>query len=71
MFGCPRLDFVRVVSIPVAQQPPQISDGEHHPPVPLDLLQVFEFVADQALVVLVAGHDVSDAPETGPAVESE
>lgn len=30
-----------------------------------------EFVPDQALVVLVAGHEVGAAPEAGPAVESE
>lgn len=38
-------------------QPPQVLDREHQPTVALDLLQVAALMAQQALVVLVAGGD--------------
>lgn len=46
-----------------------VLDAEQDAPVALDLLQMAALVAQQALVVLVAGQDVDDAPEAGPATE--
>lgn len=64
-----RLDLVRVVPVPVAGQPPQVLDGKRQPAVALDLFQVLGLVAQQAVVVLVAGQHVDRAPEAGPACE--
>lgn len=56
--------------VPVAAKPVQVLEGEQQPPVALDLLQMLALVAQQALVVLVAGQDVDGAPEAGPACKS-
>lgn len=66
----PGLYLVGVAAIPVAGEPVEILDTENNPPVTLDLLQVFHFMPDQALVILIPRQDISHAPEARPPMKT-
>ena len=63
------LDLIGVVAVAVAQQPVAVLEQVKQLAVALHLRQVLALVAQQALILLVAGGKVDAAPERCPALE--
>jgi len=70
LFRCASLNLIRIIPVPIAQQPIAVLDSVDQFAITLHLLQVLALVPNQALVRLVAGSHVNHIPKASPAVEA-